>query len=79
MICAVKQGDPCPRCMESLNIRRGIEVGHIFKLGTKYSKALGATYLNKNREECPIIMGSYGIGITRTLAAILKRTMMKQE
>jgi prolyl-tRNA synthetase len=68
----VKQGDPCPRCMESLNIRRGIEVGHIFKLGTKYSKALGATYLNKNGEECPIIMGSYGIGITRTLAAIIE-------
>lgn len=68
----VEEGDFCPKCGGSLAIRRGIEVGHIFKLGTKYSSALGATFLDENGEERPLVMGSYGIGVTRTLAAIIE-------
>lgn len=66
------QGDPCPRCGARLNSAKGTEVGHIFKLGTKYSQALGARYVDENGQEHPIIMGSYGIGITRTVAAIIE-------
>lgn len=66
------EGDPCPRCGLPLTAARGTEVGHIFKLGTKYSEALGARYLDENGEDHPIIMGSYGIGITRTVAAIIE-------
>jgi prolyl-tRNA synthetase len=66
------EGDPCPKCMAPLSAANGTEVGHIFKLGTKYSAALGARYLDENGQEHPIIMGSYGIGITRTVAAIIE-------
>ncbi len=66
-------GDTCPRCGGTFEIRRGIEVGHIFKLGTKYSKAMGATFLDEAGKEQPIIMGCYGIGIGRTAAASVEQ------
>lgn len=66
-------GDICPKCNSRLQIARGIEIGHIFKLGTKYTKALGCTYINdKGKEDVPI-MGCYGIGISRLLAAIIEQ------
>lgn len=67
-------GDPCPRCEDGkLYSRKGIEVGHIFKLGTKYSKAMKATYLNEKGEEVFIVMGCYGIGVGRTVAAAIEQ------
>lgn len=66
-------GDGCPRCAGSLQLTRGIEVGHIFKLGTKYSQAMGATYLNEEGQAVPIVMGCYGIGIGRTMAASIEQ------
>lgn len=68
-----EEGDPCPCCSHPLKMRRGIEVGQIFKLGTKYSKALGATVLDEQGNEIPIVMGCYGIGITRTMAAAVEQ------
>ena len=62
-------GDPCPRCGQPLRQRRGIEVGHVFKLGTKYSEALGAYFLDAQEQRRPVIMGCYGIGVNRILAA----------
>jgi prolyl-tRNA synthetase len=69
----IMPGDPCPRCGEELEFKRGIEVGHVFKLGTKYSKPLGAVYLDENGEEKVIIMGTYGIGVARTVAAAIEQ------
>lgn len=70
----VKAGDKCPKCAEGrLEITRGIEVGHIFKLGKKYSKALSATFLDKNGKAQIITMGCYGIGIGRTAAAAIEQ------
>ena len=69
----VTDQDPCPVCGGKLEFPRGIEVGHIFKLGTKYSEALRAVYLDENGKEQPIIMGCYGIGITRVLAACIEQ------
>ena len=66
-------GDLCPRCSGTLGIFRGIEVGHIFKLGTKYSEAMGATFLNEKGQGRPVIMGCYGIGIGRTAAASIEQ------
>lgn len=67
-------GDPCPRCSEgSLELWRGIEVGHIFKLGTKYSEAMGALVQDESGRKVPIIMGCYGIGIDRTVAAAIEQ------
>ncbi len=66
-------GDPCARCGAPFRIVRGIEVGHIFKLGTKYSQAMGATYLDAAGKERPIVMGCYGIGVGRTLAAAIEQ------
>jgi len=66
-------GDPCPRCNGTLEIWRGIEVGHVFKLGTKYSKALEATFLNAQGQEQVLFMGCYGIGIGRTVAAAIEQ------
>lgn len=63
-------GDPCPRCSGTLIERHGIEAGHIFKLGTKYSDAMRATYLDASGSEQTIIMGTYGFGVTRAVAAI---------
>ena len=66
-------GDPCPRCSGTLEGARGIEVGQVFKLGTKYSKAMGATFLQENGQETPFIMGCYGIGVGRTVAAVIEK------
>jgi prolyl-tRNA synthetase len=66
-------GDPCPSCSGELVIRRGIEVGHVFKLGTSYSIALGAVFNDEAGEERPAIMGCYGIGVSRTVAAIVEQ------
>lgn len=65
--------DTCPRCGGEINFGRGIEVGHIFKLGTKYSKALKAMFLDEEGKERPIIMGCYGIGVGRTVAAAIEQ------
>ena len=62
-------GDPCPRCGARLTLSHGIEVGHVFKLGTKYSDALGALYQDADGNGHPIVMGCYGIGVNRILAA----------
>ncbi|MDR2616339.1 MAG: proline--tRNA ligase [Endomicrobium sp.] len=71
----VKKGDICPKCKkENLKFSRGIEIGHIFKLGTKYSKSLNATYLDVNGKENLIVMGCYGIGVTRILAATIEQS-----
>jgi prolyl-tRNA synthetase len=66
-------GDPCPRCGKPLDIARGIEVGHIFKLGTKYSQALGCGFTDEKGETRPAIMGTYGIGVGRTMAAAIEQ------
>lgn len=66
-------GDPCPRCSGTLEGARGIEVGQVFKLGTKYSSALGATFLQEDGTETPLIMGCYGIGVGRTVAAVIEK------
>ena len=68
----VVENDPCPNCGNPLSVARGIEVGHLFKLGTKYSKVLNATYLNEEGVENPIVMGCYGIGVTRVVAAVIE-------
>jgi prolyl-tRNA synthetase len=68
-----RAGDPCPRCGKPLAIARGIEVGHIFKLGTKYSKALGCTYTDEKGESHPAVMGTYGIGVGRTMASAVEQ------
>ena len=69
----LKEGDPCPVCGQPVKHARGIEVGQVFKLGTKYSASMGATYLDENQKEQLIEMGCYGIGITRTMAAIVEQ------
>lgn len=69
----VESGDLCPYCQGEVEIKSGIEVGHIFKLGTKYSEAMNATYLDENGREQSIVMGSYGIGISRLLAAAIEQ------
>ena len=66
-------GDPCPRCGKALSTKRGIEVGHVFKLGTKYSESMGATYAKADGQEAPLIMGCYGIGVGRTVAAAIEQ------
>ncbi len=72
-IVSAKAGDGCPNCGKPMVAKSGIEVGNTFQLGTKYSDALGAKFLDANGEEHPIIMGSYGIGITRTPQAVLEK------
>ena len=67
-----QEGDPCPTCGQPLILRNGIEVGNIFKLGTKYSDAVGATYLGEDGVAHPIIMGSYGIGVGRNVACVVE-------
>jgi prolyl-tRNA synthetase len=64
------EGAPCPECREPLQMIRGVEVGNIFQLGTKYSEALGAYYTDEDGEERPIVLGSYGIGLGRLLACV---------
>ena len=65
-------GDPCPRCGAPLSVDRGIEVGHTFQLGTKYSVALGAEYTDEKGEQHPMVMGCYGIGVSRVVAAVVE-------
>ena len=68
-----KAGDLCPLCGQPLKSERGIEVGQIFKLQTKYSEPMGCTYLNENGQTKPMVMGCYGIGVTRTFASIVEQ------
>ncbi len=68
-----QEGDACPKCEAGLSIRRGIEVGHVFKLGCKYSESLDATYQDENGETHTIVMGCYGIGVGRTVAAAIEQ------
>jgi prolyl-tRNA synthetase len=68
-----REGDPCPRCTGTLIENRGIEVGHIFKLGIKYSKAMGCNFLDADGKEQPMIMGCYGLGVSRTMAAAIEQ------
>ena len=72
-IAAVKEGDLCPKCGASLKITKGIEVGHIFKLGTVYSEPMNATFLDENGKAKPFIMGCYGIGVSRLIAAAIEQ------
>lgn len=69
----LKAGDPCPVCGAPIKHTRGIEVGQVFKLGTKYSKAMNATYKDENQQDHPLVMGCYGIGVSRTLAAVIEQ------
>jgi prolyl-tRNA synthetase len=69
----VSAGEPCVKCGKSLKIRRAIEVGHVFKLGTKYSEKLGASFLDEAGARKPSVMGCYGIGVTRTLQAVIEQ------
>ena len=74
----VVQGDPCPRCQGALEVRRGIEVGHIFQLGTKYSERMGATVLDEAGKAVVMPMGCYGIGVTRVIAAAIEQNHDEQ-
>jgi prolyl-tRNA synthetase len=67
-------GDPCPRCGAPVEVRKGIEVGHVFKLGTRYSEALGARVALADGSEAPVVMGCYGIGMGRTIAAAVEQS-----
>jgi prolyl-tRNA synthetase len=69
-----QDGDLCPHCCSPLTLKKGIEVGHVFKLGTKYSEAMNAKVQRKDGTEIPIIMGCYGIGLGRTIAAAIEQT-----
>lgn len=69
----IQDGDICPKCGQPIQTAQGIEVGHIFKLGTKYSEALGLKYLDENSEYGTVVMGCYGIGVTRCLAAAIEQ------
>ena len=70
----VTAGEPCVKCGKPLKIQRGIEVGHVFKLGTKYSVALNALFLDESGKQQPAVMGCYGIGVTRTLQAVIEQS-----
>ncbi|MBQ9633731.1 MAG: proline--tRNA ligase [Schwartzia sp.] len=69
----VQEGDPCPHCGAPLKTTRGIEAGQVFMLGTKYSEALHATFLDESGKEKPLVMGCYGIGVGRTMAAAIEQ------
>ena len=69
----IRQGDTCPKCSQTLEIARGIEIGHIFQLGQKYAKALDLTVLDENGKSQIVTMGSYGIGVSRAVAAIIEQ------
>jgi prolyl-tRNA synthetase len=70
----VQKGEPCPKCAQPLKVQRAIEVGHVFKLGTKYSQALNALFLDESGKQHPCIMGCYGIGVTRTMQAVIEQS-----
>lgn len=69
----LKEGDPCPVCGAPVKHARGIEVGQVFKLGTKYSESMNAVYKDENQKDQLIVMGCYGIGVTRTLSAVVEQ------
>lgn len=69
----VRSGEKCSRCENNLKVFTAIELGHIFKLGTKYSEAMGATFLDENGADKPLIMGSYGIGVERVMACFIEQ------
>src|SRR5205807_2917994 len=71
---AIASGEPCPSCGSSLRMDTAVEIGHIFKLGYKYSESMGARVLDKNGKEVTPIMGSYGIGIERILTAAVEQS-----
>jgi len=73
-IATARPGDRCPRCGDELTVSRGIEVGHIFKLGMCYSEPMKARFLDAEGTERTIVMGTYGIGITRTVAAVIEQS-----
>jgi prolyl-tRNA synthetase len=68
----VRDGEGCPRCSGTLSVFKGLEIGHIFKLGTRYSRSMGATVLDRAGASIPIVMGSYGIGVDRIVAAAIE-------
>lgn len=70
----VQEGDTCPDCGGKLYFKKGIEVGNLFKLGTKYAEKLGLTYLDENNQEQPVVMGCYGIGPGRILASLIEQS-----
>lgn len=70
----VQEGDKCPCCEGKLKFTKGIEVGHIFQLGTTYSTPLGATYLDNNGKQQPFVMGCYGVGVSRLVAAVIEQS-----
>lgn len=69
----ITEGEKCPTCGGKVIISRGTEVGHIFKLGTKYSESMGATFIDEDGKSKPFLMGCYGIGVTRTLASVIEQ------
>lgn len=69
----VREGDPCPRCGGTLRVGRSIEVGHCFQLGTRYSVPLGATFVDEDGSPRPFVMGCYGIGVSRIVAAVVEQ------
>ena len=71
-IALAREGDACARCEGVLRVRRGIEMGHVFKLGTMYSEAIGVHYLDENGERKPAVMGCYGIGVERLMSAVIE-------
>ncbi len=72
-LCTAKAGDSCPECGKPITLARGIEVGQIFELGDKYSKTMGATFSDEDGKERPFIMGCYGIGVSRSMAAVVEQ------
>ena len=70
----MRAGEPCPKSGQPLKSRRGIEVGHIFKLGTKYSEKFGAVFTDDQKQSHPMVMGCYGIGISRTMQAVIEQS-----
>ncbi len=72
-VAEVREGDPCPKCGSTLKVRRGLELGHIFLLGTRYSEPMKAYFTDPEGREKPIIMGCYGIGISRIMSAIVEQ------
>ncbi len=72
-LCKVEEGDPCPKCGKPLQLKRGLELGHIFLLGDRYSKAMGALISDERGKEVPVYMGCYGIGVSRILSALVEQ------
>ena len=70
----ITEKDPCPKCGKKIKLKNTVEIGHTFKLGTKYSDTLGATFLDAKGKEKPMIMGCYGIGVNRILAALIEHS-----